>query len=76
MDTMFRNRWLLIGTIFALLCFTFVALGSMHSVQAFCEGIFPIFYGAIYIEIIMFGGISFLLSYFSFKKHRYAHKLS
>jgi hypothetical protein len=62
--------WIFSSSAFDFLGTTFSILGGLHSVQATCEGNIPIFYGAVFLEIVFYGGTSFLLSYFSFKKFR------
>ena len=62
--------WLFSSLVFALSGTASSILGGVHSVQATCEGNIPIFYGAVFLEILAYGGTSFLLSYFSFKRYR------
>ena len=62
--------WFFSPFVFALWGTTSSILGGVHSVQATYEGNIPIFYGAVFLEILGYGGTSFLLSYFSFKRYR------
>ena len=64
-----KNYWFIIGGFLALACIIFIILGGLHAVQATHEGNWPIFYAATIYEMIFLGGISGLLSYFSFKKY-------